>query len=494
MTIRSFTLNVVAPPAGAEADWVYRSTGPGVVWAHNFEQAAEVSNFLYTSDGAYPYQNTDPMACQRIAAPEFGAGAGAISARTYTARLIDGLPAVPKGTVATIRVSDASPFIDPTTYYNRWYLLLVGFATNEQQYWGYPQELVRVDAVDYVNNTLTVRRGHQTYSGATEAPAHIANTPIGTTDKMRWNRPMCPLVAGSNGKTTDDIGIQNGYRTRPWAWSRTGHGRFRGGYWGHETTYGLFNPLWPPADDYSVGNRGATYGYEGPTAAIPQITNSFAHADPQMCNEYWIQWRQYMPALKAQDSASKLCYLQNVDRSTAQQLFLGVDNRSRPNLPGAPGGTGPQVSFAHNFGAEIEDWAQGDGQPMDTLIDYNHWLDTWATFMIHVKCGRGQREWSAYPNDGRGGAPESIIELYCAGPSDSGFTKIKSIDTFRMRYGYPGNYIWNPPAYNSFAPVNYPNAYISPTSSSGAPLTNHEMKFAQVILSRHQIPCPAPLV
>jgi hypothetical protein len=495
MTRGTITFTVAPPATNQAEDWNNRSRGPGVVWAHNFEHQDEIAkSLIFVSITQYTAQNTDPMAPYREAAPEFGANAGVLVSRTRSALLREALPVAPLNSPGTIKVYDASNFIDPTTYYNRWYLLLIGHATNLPPFPStVQQEIVKVTAIDYATNTLTVERGYQTYKFATEAPAFAVDTPIGTDDLGRWNRIMMPLVAGQNGKTTDDIGIANGYRTRNWTWSANAHGRFRGAYWGHEATHAKFDAQWPPVDDYSVGNFGATYGYLKPSASVPTIFNCFAHANPQMCNEFWIQWRMKIPSLKMQDAPGKLMYLHTAHKSLQQQLFMGISAETE-SVAGAPGGTGPRVILACRNGPEIEG---NGGTIMDTQVPYNHWLDTWATWMIRVKPGRGTREWPEFPGPlsaGGPGAPEGVIELYVAGPSDSAFTLIKRTSNFAHYYGIPFTIFRETPAmYNAFNPCNYPNNYMSQTSSSGAPLTNHAVKYAQVILSRYAIPCPLPL-
>ncbi len=46
-----------SPPPNAEADWIMRSTGPGVVWSHDFKTSAEADKFRWT--GGY---GNDPLA------------------------------------------------------------------------------------------------------------------------------------------------------------------------------------------------------------------------------------------------------------------------------------------------------------------------------------------------------------------------------------------------------------------------------------------------
>lgn len=45
----TYDLNFRAYDSSAAADWAARISGPGVVWYHNFDNAAEVNQFLWSS-------------------------------------------------------------------------------------------------------------------------------------------------------------------------------------------------------------------------------------------------------------------------------------------------------------------------------------------------------------------------------------------------------------------------------------------------------------
>ena len=53
--------------ADAEADWISRSTGPGVVWSHDFRSAAEVDQFRWSGGvGSDPNNTGRPFQCNHI--------------------------------------------------------------------------------------------------------------------------------------------------------------------------------------------------------------------------------------------------------------------------------------------------------------------------------------------------------------------------------------------------------------------------------------------
>jgi hypothetical protein len=443
-------------------------------------------------------------------APELGSNAGCLISAARSTRILDDLPEVPELTPdQPIRVADASVFFNPANYYNSGgYRILLG----GQQYDDgiiRPQEMVQVRAINYSTNTLTVTRGVQlgTYwGGLNRAPAHAAQTPIGYTDQLRWQRIMLPFAAGQNGKSTNDPGIALGYRTKTWTWSHAIWGRFRGAFWGHEAVHQKFDQVidpdngqrgpWPPLDDYpTTSNFGTNLGFAKPgLAAVPRSWECFAHADANMCNEFWIQFRMWVPSIKMQDNDGKLFYLHPVHASLPQQIYMGSSPTS--HVPGAAGGAGPQVVIAHRNGPAIQ---FNGGTIMDVDVPYNHWLDSWATWMLHVKPGRSDAENPNYTGTAVGdhdnAVAEGLIELYVAGPTDTSFTLIQRTSNFKFEYGIPfGQHRTTPAIFSAFNPANYPNAYISDSSSMGAPLTNHKVKYAQVILSRFEIPCPPPLV
>jgi hypothetical protein len=84
-----FTITISAAPAASTSDWIARSTGPGVVWAHNFDTAAEVDAFrwqggignvpvLANSDGNTRWVSNDGFAgggCLEINIPGGGLSA-----------------------------------------------------------------------------------------------------------------------------------------------------------------------------------------------------------------------------------------------------------------------------------------------------------------------------------------------------------------------------------------------------------------------------------
>jgi hypothetical protein len=474
MTARTFTFTVQPPPPTGNANWAERSTGPGVVWAHNFEEEGELTQHLFSADTVYNYTAADQFRPTLVPAPELGATAKAVGSRTWAAVIAETIPAVPELTAGTIRVNDASAFPNPAAGPYGKYSLYIGN--------GYVHERVEVLSINYATNTLSVIRGQQLEGSANDiAPQHVDGTPIGCAPSCRWNRIMMPFAAGQNGKSAPDIGIANGFRTATWAQSTTkygqAHSRWRRGFWGHPAAYAKYNAQWPPADY-------ATTGWAPPTTSIPTVTDCFAHPDPAMCGEFWFQYRMKVPAAKFTDVASKLIYIQTAHQSMPQQIFCTLDGRSASYED--------RIIPAYNFNGPIWDYASVMKQPGWFRIP----PDEWVTYMVHIIPGRGVREWPEYSGDRQGGAPEMTIEMFAARANQSTFTKYATVTNWRGRYGYPapdGSHNTAPPAYNVVNPANYPNTYVG-SGSSGAPFTNHELLFAQCILSRYEIPCPTPLV
>jgi hypothetical protein len=161
-----------------------------------------------------------------------------------------------------------------------------------------------------------------------------------------------------------------------------------------------------------------------------------------------------------------LMYLQNTGTSTNQQIFLNIT----PNFGAAA--TPTKINVSTNFGnvANIN-----DGLPV-----VNFPLGRWFTFLLHVAPGRS-------------GVAESTVELFLSDPTVNGgvYQTVVSKTTQVLSYTTPIGTAEHPPAYNSFSPQNYPNAYQGPGGSQGAPHESFSVEVSQVILSRNTIAAPA---
>jgi chitodextrinase len=432
--VTPFTVSAVdtSPGAGTTESWATRSTRPGVVWAIDFQEANELSYFLQGQDlpssgGTTAAGTTNPPAQPFLPyvrnETRFGSSKVLVS-KCYGTTLDGGITAGQ----TSIAVTSAADFPDPAS---QGYFLLIGVPSDD----GF-QEWVYVTGKS--GNTLTVVRGRDD----SIARAFVTGTPIGVAPTGKWTRPMSAFPATQNGKSSPDVGIVNGYRSRTWPFAHTrAHGRYRGGYWGHSsyrTSYDASFPVSP-------------YTYEYTSPYSPPFTNTWDGT------EFYIQFRMKVDAARFSAAPGKLFYLQNASGSTAQQLYFNVN----------PPGSGHRLNIATN--------GQGNGQPILTPIAWDIPEDIWVTYLIHMIPGRQ-------------GVAETTCEVFAAIEGAISYTTILSGATFAWNYEF--DLARDPPAFNSFSPTNYANAYVGP-GSVGAPSTTNSVEYTQIILSSNTIAVPA---
>jgi hypothetical protein len=438
LTIREFTLNVTAPASSQDDDWAYRSTRPGVVWAHDFRNDAEMTNFMMTAD---PNAQTSWLAPifnlpYLSSEPTFGSSR-ALRMTCWSSRLAAPLSASAAGTVEQIQLIDASAFADPAIASPFEYQVMINGGSSSVN-------IEQIAVVGKSGNTLTVRRG---VDGETFAWA--AGTAVGGAPPYRWSRPMEAFLGADNGIGVDDPGIAYrqslGRTIHRWVAGPNRHFRWRSGYWGHQSYLDSYDAVWPVSPYTNPGQPTQNHVFEG--------------------TEYWLQWRMRLTAnrwndLGFQQYYGKVFYLQTCQDSDSQQIYLSTNS---------PSSTPYRVRLEHDF-----------GQKLFTLAAQNYPAGEWATYMLHVKPGRN-------------GIAESTVELFYAPLSATAWTTLLSTTTYALSYDMEiEDASGDPPAYNSFAPVNYPNPYKG-SGGLGAPLNPHSVDYTQVILSRQEIPLPLPI-
>jgi hypothetical protein len=201
--------------ADAEPDWLTRSTGPGVVFAHDFRAESEIESFVKigTDSG-----QRDAARTQWESTGIPGTGGGTLVSRCFGTTLAQNVAASVDGAVEVWKVTDGSALPDPALgAYN----LLLGQGSQNS-----PGEMVKVTAKS--GNLITVTRG-----SVGNPQSYLAGEKIGTDPSDNWHRPLCAVPAPNNGKTVDDIGITQGHSVaRPWVRTSTSHTRNAFGWWG----------------------------------------------------------------------------------------------------------------------------------------------------------------------------------------------------------------------------------------------------------------------
>jgi hypothetical protein len=432
-SVTNFTVSATDTVPGVGESWEVRSTRSGVVWAHDFREASEVTTWRY-GGGTFTYQPPNALDCQWVASSGLGSS-GAVSSTIRATTLTAPVAAV-SGSV-TISVADASQFPDPAVYPN--YEALLGNAASAEDF--------IVTARSLVNNTITGNK--------TTTLAHGIGDGFHFRDRTQWNRPMGAFTSAENGKSTDDIGIANGFKNRdidlitgggnPLARSQY---RYRGAYWGHPSYRALYHAAWPinGYDGYSTGNNDS-------------YTELFDSTD--VTGEFYIQWRMKVSASRFNNPPGKLFYLQPVNETAQQQLYVVLDTTAGNRLTLATAQSGETVFVLRR---------------PDTSL-YLLPSDTWVTWMIHVIPGRNL-------------IAETTVELFAA--ENGAWVTLGSRNNVQTLYSMPAVDNGNPPAHNGFRPDNYANPYAtSGGGSSGASTSTHSIQYTQIILSRNTIAVPA---
>jgi hypothetical protein len=449
------TVDLSQPASTADSDYAARSTGIGVVWAHDFREPNELAHFLVghpnlASAGSGGSGYTNPVGyVNHVTRRASTVGDNLGSSWIAVARALGSVTVGTTLSGATaIVVADAAQFPDPATA-GQYYLLVGTPAT---------QEWVRVTVRNTSTNTLTAVRG------AFDGPAQQwpDGTPIGTAPNSKWIRPMCPIPATQNGRTLPDKGIENGFQVPPvpggTVWDATPsttapgtptHARYRWGHFGHTSYVDAYD------DNYPDPSYGRT------------LLNIFTKNASQGFNadEFYAQWRCKLdPGIITALPGGKVMYLQNTGTSTWQQIFLNISPQYGAAAEPA------RINVSTNFGdvANIN-----DGWPT-----VNYPLGRWFTFLLHVKPGREA-------------LAESTVELFLSDPTVNGgaYQTVVSKANQVLNYKQPIGTAEFPPAYNSFSPTNYPNCYVG-SGSVGAPKNSFSVEFTQVILSRNTIAVP----
>lgn len=385
-----------ASNSAAEEDWIARSTGPGVLWAHDFRHDEEFHNFH--RGNARPYERLrtapQPMPLHATLVPTSFGESRAIRSSARGTHLVKGVPAAARGATQVWYVADITKIPEP---WDGPYILLVS-----------THEYVEVQSRDVAKGTITVKRG-ATRQGSTRARA--AGTTIGSGPQGRWIRPTAALPAGTNGKPTDDIGITNG-SARKTNRAFTSHWTFREGYFGHRS-------YWDPA------HGPALYKDWKPNTA----THNETRYDAWEGDEFYLQFRAKISGSRFKAPSAKMIYIQCCSGSGNQQYFWGVGPKGRRTA--VPGGwphgehgnffrsytcwgdgraqLGSAISYPQGIGATTysKHWLDGEeigwqqnpdvfpdarykspGYTSENVRGWHFPADKWVTYLVHMKYGR----------------------------------------------------------------------------------------------------------
>lgn len=517
-----------------DQDFATRATGPGVIFAHNFEFDGELDYFIRTADpntdATITNQSPKPAGGLTLVSTPFGKSR-AIRAKAFGCKLTQDVPAAnpfPAHDQQVWHVDDVTGIPDPA---GQPYTVIVGDGAGSGGI-----ETIEVQSVSVVANTMTVRRKMLNQDGGfgtSVAPPFPVGYTVGRGPNGSWNRPFAAFPAGQNGKPTPDIGIANGSVTKARVWTGNvingnSHHTFREGYFGHRF-------YWDPSQPAGTGPAGATPGiYKN---WLPQDGGGTRN-DAWDGDELYIQFRAKISASRFALTApnSKMLFIQNLEVSGSGQIFwLSGHSKDGEKPPPAEALDGVQygtllvaeTSFGSQDNAPAghtlcasgqKDGVDDGGQPVQLGYPNSIWqqrpnnylawcfsAERWITYYIHIKFGKDN---SPLNPTGQGPTPHAPFasatdatyrttwELSVAEPGDTTYKTLVSRTDFTWMFGdqkdQQGYYFYNPPGLNAFWMTQNLNSYVGggSLSPSAAP---HWIDYTQCIVSRLPIPIPNDL-
>lgn len=510
------------PPSSVAETWSRRSSAAGVLFAHDFTEDTELSQFIRApNNGTFSYGSN----VLTLVSTPFGA-ARAIRSKAVGTQIRSATPAGVADDLQWWDVDDATAIPDPA---GTPYTLLVG-GVNEGG-----TEYVQVQQVDVPGRRVQVRRrrsaggiysSSMTIGRITYTHPNCGSYPggagysIGKGPDGSWNRPFAAFPSGDNGKSVNDIGLSNGAArktTRRWTGAQSErHARFREAYFGHRYYWDTaVNPAapydsWLPRDVTGAQGGTRSQAFEG--------------------DEIWIQFRARVDSRRFnQVGRNKMLFIQNAGSSGSGQFFWQVGPKDYDSRAGnfgnvlvpltayadgaAPAGgvlTSPQSdSIAGNGGTvQIQDagshpycqWQHSDNGSRQC------WRipgDEWVTYMVHFKFGRDNAPLNPTGASTYQLAPpwpaatdasyRTTFEMFVAQEGQANWTKLTSDTNFVWFFGdgkyQTGYYFENPPGLNSIWMSQNLNDYIG-GGSNPPPTAPHWIDFTQLIVSRNWIAPP----
>lgn len=392
---RTFTLRVMG-----SGNWEQRTSGPSVVWSHNFAQQAEVDNHLDLSKfavtanpsaaGGFVINNATVFGIHDYRLNAFRVGGMptssgfAIEIRGVGGRLAYAIDA----TQMQLTLEDASQWPDPADDPAKYYFVVIHADKSNPQYmppgatpgskgW---KEVVVVRRV--TGNTVYLAGRGCSYSesatgGGIAPKAFLAGCPIGRDVAGGWGRTLMPLVAGptGNGKDTPDQ-AKGGTITRRTKTPRTG---INDGYYA--------DPYYKTHSEFANWPSQASSAFDG--------------------DVFWVQFRFYIdPKRRDPDVAGGKMFFIDCHQGGGQQQIVGA----------GPDETEATCTIFGNYGAEsyqIDNYIQPlstDGSTAtsnyptcrvgDKVGCYEWPVGEWATCMIRVRPGYSRDADVPAPNAG----------------------------------------------------------------------------------------------
>jgi hypothetical protein len=464
----SYSMAVRLAGSAAEADWLARSTGSGVVFAHDFRSDAEVSAFLDVASGQTVARSTDGITGGSLEVTLPGnplltvssmTTLGATSARVVTS------------TAHGLTTSDFVRFADITGAWSGFNDSVNG-ASGLIEKW----TVTAVNsATSFDISTVSLNTGFWPTINTSGFAAYGGG---GTAQRCRvgvgaWNRPFSAIPAGRNGLSTDDPGIALGMPPRLWdhtaADPATRNYNYRKDYYAHADYASLINT-------WRDGGGGTQDG------------NLYRGAD------FWVQFRVKISAPRYQlagvsprSPSLKMCAIWNVAETPLHEVVVMDCNiaNDAPYTTALPfefyTGAGSSKTFSKGVALQPGgDFPNCRYDPWAAEADCFHTpADEWITYLIHVIPGKHQG-WTGWPVPADGSIATGI-QVWVA---RQGQTTYQSLINCTGADGFPFFYENAPgpatspvaPGWNSLWLTTYQNNIPVPVGWT--------RKFAQVIFKK----------
>lgn len=466
-------------PGDAEADWLARSTGPGVVWAHDFRHAAEVDQFRYQGGiGNVPDISKSDGNCRRITSDGLTGGA-CLEINIPGNTLVKVVAATASNPIhfATdaphgLSVGDRVRFVGLTGGFS---------ALNDTSGGG---------GGTIVTQVISAIPTATSFEVAKDGSGYLAYAGGGTCSTVKvassgWHRPFSAIGAGKNGLPEGDIGgVRGEHPLRDWtaATASNTDWRWRRDYYGH-----------------------ADYHKQYPTWS--QIGGAM-ESDIWRGTDFWIQFRVKIAASRwtPGNPDGKLVFIETSAAQALQQIIIRSENtNAREGYPTQFPTKHFKAYTGGSYSKELEKSRSGVGTLLQPGGEYEdptnpdrtcrfyspagsgrvsnycwRWpMEEWVTVLVHVTPGHHYPGWGGagnWPNNGDTG-----VQMWVARQSElaNGYVKVLDVADFPFNYDSGG---LHPPAWNLLKLSGYMNNVPAPVGWTH--------RFDQVILSQQFIPCP----
>lgn len=475
-----------SPPAVA-AGFATRSTANGVVWAHDFSNAAEITSFQTGSTPGVLEAGT-PLHPSQVTGGFLGHAMRfyALGARITTDLLASG-GVGPR----PVTIDDATYWPDPAatnpmtgSAYGPYYVhTTADFPDQQNNLW-----LVTAKSGNVLTVTYQAQAGQPLFGSQKDwIAANIVH--IGHQCGVNWSRLFSALKADSTGRATDDINKPGLILRSVNDQTNFPHGTqaFGYGWYGHPDHQAAFT-TWRPSD----------YG----PVNIDSILRSNLWDGP----ECWLQLRQFVdprmlslnvPNYNNDNRYGRKTLMVQSQMTVPQQIAMGYGpGGTRYQIPSTPEPIAALALYSPNGGLagrllQGTNSSMQPGGPYDaTAINGTADMPAgaawetpsgqWVTLLLHLKPGHN---WDPTGNPSATGCQDTTIELFACKQGETVYTKVasKTNEAIVMGSSGPSENTWTTalPGWNAASLTGYLNMELG----SVPPVASYYMDFGQIIFA-----------